>query len=78
MRSLILNCRPTVNIVKIQYKSVVNHSQSDAAYNRRSLTSKLQADIRANFYRATGMHSAHYAVTRCPSVYHTPVLCLKS
>ena len=33
-----------------------------------------------NFYRATLMHSADYAVTRCLSVRlsvcHTPVLCL--
>ena len=29
-----------------------------------------------DFYRATRMHSADYAVARCPSVCHTPVLCL--
>jgi len=29
-----------------------------------------------NFYRATSMYSADYAVARCPSVCHTPVLCL--
>jgi len=35
-----------------------------------------------DFYRATRIHSAHYAVARClsvcPSVCHTPVLCLNS
>jgi len=30
----------------------------------------------AVFYRATPMHSADYAVARCPSVCHTPVLSL--
>jgi len=29
-----------------------------------------------DFYRATRMHSAHYAVARCLSVCHTPVLSL--
>ena len=36
--------------------------------------------LHVSFYRATRMHSADYAVTKCPSVYlsvcHTPVLCL--
>jgi len=27
-----------------------------------------------HFYRATRMHNADYAVTRCPSVCHTPIL----
>ena len=31
---------------------------------------------RQSFYRATRMHSADYAVARCLSVCHTPVLCL--
>jgi len=30
----------------------------------------------AIFYHATRMHSAHYAVARCLSVSHTPVLSL--
>ena len=29
-----------------------------------------------NFYRATRMHTADYAVVRCLSVRHTPVLCV--
>jgi len=29
-----------------------------------------------NFYRATHMHSADYAVARCLSVRHTPILYL--
>ena len=29
-----------------------------------------------SFYRATRVHSADYAVARCPSVRHTPVLSL--
>ena len=39
-----------------------------------------QLCTRCNFYRATRMHSADYAVARClsvrPSVCHTPVLSL--
>jgi len=29
-----------------------------------------------DFYHATHIHSTDYAVARCPSVHHTPVLCL--
>ena len=50
---------------------------------RRSMND-INQDSMTDFYRATLMHSADYAVARClpvclsvcPSVFHTPVFCL--
>ena len=54
----------------------------EAVFHRISVMAQIRVsqNVLFRFYRATHMHSADYAVARClsvcPSVRHTPVLCL--
>ena len=41
-----------------------------------TLATRLWGLMLEPYYRVTRMHSADYAVARCPSVCHTPVFCL--
>ena len=72
--------RSTPTLYKLYWISNVDHtcrSSSDRRQNHIFVENR-------DFYRATRMHSTDYAVTRClsvslsvcPSVHHTPVLCL--
>ena len=47
-----------------------------ATFTHRRTQRLLPLCATKNFYRATRMHSADYAVAKCMSVRHTPVFCM--
>jgi len=72
-------------VKKSDNKCIEDDTKAAARLNPNCITTTTKIKyLKNDFYRATRMHSADYAVARClsvclsvrPSVRHTPVLCL--